>query len=480
MLASSIPSKIQLPFASSGSKNTIPVPSQISITPGAASFTDGFPPLNLTPIASGGIPPDGLDMNGILNQITAVQQWQSAGGSFKYDSTFSIAIGGYPAGAVLLSTDGLTEWLNTTDNNVNDPNGATPTGWIPLSSYGATTISGLTNTNVTLTATQYKSNIIFLTGTLTGNVQIIMPTLYDQWLIINNTTGAFTVTVKTASGTGVVAVSGATQVFCEGTNIISQTSQTLNTVGIQGSFKNLQASSTGLSANVLVLADEIIVENISNAYQTLRNVSLTIAGTSVGANALDNGTIAASTWYSVWVIWNGTTTAGLLSLSATAPTMPSGYTHKARVGWIRTDASGNKYPLSFIQFGRKVQYKVVTSSNVANIPILASGAAGNVSTPTWVAVGIGNYVPSTASQIDVLLNAVNQNVAMAAPNNAYGAYTSTTNPPPMSMASTTQGTANAGFGWSYMTRMMTIESANIYWASGGNGLLAAMGWEDNI
>jgi len=58
---------------------------------------------------------------------------------------------------------------------------------------------------------------------------------------------------------------------------------------------------------------------------------------------LDTGSEAANTWYSLWAIHNPTTvtTAGLLSTSATAPTMPSGYTKKRRVGWIRNDASSN-------------------------------------------------------------------------------------------------------------------------------------------
>ena len=34
----------------SGKTYPIPVPSQIAITPGAASFTDGFPPLTRTPL----------------------------------------------------------------------------------------------------------------------------------------------------------------------------------------------------------------------------------------------------------------------------------------------------------------------------------------------------------------------------------------------------------------------------------------------
>jgi hypothetical protein len=45
MQASQIPQKLSLAFAADGAKNVIPVPSQIPYTPGAASFTDGFPPL---------------------------------------------------------------------------------------------------------------------------------------------------------------------------------------------------------------------------------------------------------------------------------------------------------------------------------------------------------------------------------------------------------------------------------------------------
>src|SRR4030095_5740620 len=100
---------------------------------------------------------------------------------------------------------------------------------------------------------------------------------------------------------------------------------------VLGAYRNLAASANGTTANVTVTCDELILENTSNAYQTVRNVNLTVNTATVGANGLDTGVLAATTWYSLWVIWNGTTTSGLISLSATAPTMPGGYTHKARV-----------------------------------------------------------------------------------------------------------------------------------------------------
>jgi hypothetical protein len=131
MQASQLPTKIPLPFANSGTKNTIPTASQIGITPGAASLTDGFPPLTMTPLSAGGVPPAGADFNGILNMVTAVQQWQCAGGIFKYDSAFSTAIGGYPKGAILQSADGMSNWLNLVDNNTTNPDSG-GSNWMSL------------------------------------------------------------------------------------------------------------------------------------------------------------------------------------------------------------------------------------------------------------------------------------------------------------------------------------------------------------
>jgi len=110
----------------------IPVDSQIGVNPGFASLNDGFPPLTMTPIAAGGIPPFGQDVNGILNQITQVQQWQQAGGSWQFDPNFATAIGGYPLGAVLNSKVVLgREWMSTVDNNMTDPDSASAANWMP-------------------------------------------------------------------------------------------------------------------------------------------------------------------------------------------------------------------------------------------------------------------------------------------------------------------------------------------------------------
>lgn len=223
MQLSNAPGKLLLPFANAGAKNTIPTASQIGITAGAASLTDGFPPLTRTPIAAGGVPPSGLDMNGILYALSAALRWAAAGGGYVFDNAFASDsnVNGYPKGARVLRSDGVGYWLNTVENNTTDPEGGSAAGWVPDLTNGVATIA-MTNANVTLTALQYGKPLIVISGALSANLNLIFPAIAGEWTVANNTTGAFTITCKTAAGTG-VAVSGgcATVLYGDGTNIYS-------------------------------------------------------------------------------------------------------------------------------------------------------------------------------------------------------------------------------------------------------------------
>ena len=226
MQLSNAPGKLLLPFANSGAKNTIPTASQIGITPGAASLTDGFPPLTRTPLAAGGVPPSGLDMNGILFELSAILRWANAGGGYAFDGTFAADsnVGGYPKGARVMRSDGRGYWFNTTDNNTTDPENVTAgvaaaAGWVPDYTNGVTAVT-MTSANVTLTPAQYGKPIIVISGTLTANLNLIFPNIAEEWTVINSTTGAFTITCKTAAGTGVV-VNTAALLVGDGTNIAS-------------------------------------------------------------------------------------------------------------------------------------------------------------------------------------------------------------------------------------------------------------------
>lgn len=86
---------------------------------------------------------------------------------------------------------------------------------------GVLTKSVAGGSNVTLTASEAAKGILVFTGALTANISVILPASPTRsWVVRNNTTGAFTLTVKTAAGTGVaVTQTESNSLYSDGTNI---------------------------------------------------------------------------------------------------------------------------------------------------------------------------------------------------------------------------------------------------------------------
>jgi len=122
MQSSNAPAQLPVVFAVDAVSGTYirTIPTTTS-DPAAASLTLGFPPETFVALASGGVLPDGRDMNGLGNMLAGPVQWQQAGGFYVYNSTFSAAIGGYPKGAVLAKATLNGLWLSTVENNTSDP-----------------------------------------------------------------------------------------------------------------------------------------------------------------------------------------------------------------------------------------------------------------------------------------------------------------------------------------------------------------------
>lgn len=91
---------------------------------------------------------------------------------------------------------------------------------------GIATVS-MASGDVTLTtqnnlSDQARNAMIQATGTLTANRVINVPAVTKAYLVINDTSGAFTLTVKTAAGSGVEVTQGKMAiVICDGTNVVS-------------------------------------------------------------------------------------------------------------------------------------------------------------------------------------------------------------------------------------------------------------------
>ena len=66
------------------------------------------------------------------------------------------------------------------------------------------------------------------------------------------------------------------------------------------------------TTSVDVDADAILLRTAGGVEYRATSVNLTAAITSSGANGLDTGSEASSTWYYIWVIYNGSTVASLL------------------------------------------------------------------------------------------------------------------------------------------------------------------------
>lgn len=120
------PGKIITPWAESGLKNTIP-PAANPAT-GRAGFDQGFSAINMTAKEAGGIPPFGQDFNGIFYEVTNILRYMQAGGQPTFDAALAAAIGGYPKGAMVLGSDGVTLWQSKVDSNSTDPN-TDPSDW---------------------------------------------------------------------------------------------------------------------------------------------------------------------------------------------------------------------------------------------------------------------------------------------------------------------------------------------------------------
>ena len=146
---------------------------------------------------------------------------------------------------------------------------------------GITSGATLTFTNGALS--NGKNKVLKLTGTIGGAVNVVVPDSVEKTYIIDNATrGAYTVTVKTTSGTGVTWAAtdkGTKMVYSDGTNVVDT------------AFTDLSSDySPQLSADLDTNSQNIIVDTAHGILDENSNeqITFTTAGTAVNEFTIAN------------------------------------------------------------------------------------------------------------------------------------------------------------------------------------------------
>ena len=161
--------------------------------------------------------------------------------------------------------------------------------------------------DVTLTSTNFTSDesrhaVLELTGALTGNINVIIPNVQKTYFLYNNTSGSYTLSIKTSSGTAVeIPQASKEYVYCDGSNAIVTllgTTHSTNVATVAGEITPTNNVSTlagiaakvttvaGVSANVTTVATSITAGHVAIV------AAINSAVSSVSDNMPDVSTVA--------------------------------------------------------------------------------------------------------------------------------------------------------------------------------------------
>ena len=219
-----------------------------------------------------------------------------------------------------------------------------------IAAYTTITVSSV---DVTLTqadgsADQARSAFLDITGTLTGSVNVIIPGLSKGYGVRNSTSGSFTVTMKTATGSGIAIPQG----------------QVISVISDGVSVRDVEIAGIKSTANVINVS-------VGSSFVDIK-VPMAVSGTvSIGGGLAVSGTVSIGGGVAV----SGTVSIGgglAVSASSTmaATTFSSNITMNAQSDVRFADADSSNYIA--------LQAPTSVSANVTFSLPAADGSSGDV------------------------------------------------------------------------------------------------------
>ena len=158
-----------------------------------------------------------------------------------------------------------------------------------IAGFEAVTLNATTGATLTFSngaVSNGKNAVLKLTGTITSAVNVVVPVVEKVYIVDNATSGAYAVTVKTTSGTGVTwaaADKGTKMVYGDGTNIVDT------------AFTELSSDfSPQLSADLDTNGQNIIIDNTKAILDENSNEQIKFATTGSAVNEISVTNAATS------------------------------------------------------------------------------------------------------------------------------------------------------------------------------------------
>ena len=173
-------------------------------------------------------------------------------------------------------------WGNNTNTNLQTVDAFTA-GYLSKSVAGSANVT-LTTANADPTA-ESSNKVLDLNGTLTGNIHVFIPAVENNYVIYNNTSGSFTVTVAATghAANGVAITQGAySYLYCDGAS----------NYNVKNIFSDLALEDVTLSGNLTVTGTSTLTGDVTASGNVNVSTNVTVTGTMTAGTVVETSSIA--------------------------------------------------------------------------------------------------------------------------------------------------------------------------------------------